>query len=185
MNNLITVLTTIDPTEVEGLLARFGLHPTVLAVVLYAIAVINFLIPVLGPFIYRLFGNKIQELKTQIGAFKSEFLLKIDSLEGTQSKLELSVSKIAESADLTLALGTKVDIMTDLLFVVLENSRLPEETKEKVKEAKATREVTEKEYKRLSTDQSQAITALQKQIAEIKATHAKALEQLSKNKKKR
>ena len=111
--------------------------------------------------------------------------MKIDSLEGTQNKLELSVSKIAESADLTLALGTKVDIMTDLLFVVLENSRLPEETKEKVKEAKATREVTEKEYKRLSTDQSQAITALQKQIAEIKATHAKALEQLSKNKKKR
>ena len=48
MNNLITVLTTIDPTEVEGLLARFGLHPTVLAVVLYAIAVHQLLNPSFG-----------------------------------------------------------------------------------------------------------------------------------------
>lgn len=184
MYNLITTLNSIDPNEVEGLLARFGLHPTVLAVVLYVVAIINVLIPVLGPFIYRVFGNKINDIKVLFNSFKGEFLTRVEKLEGTYNKIDASLNTIAGVVDVVETVGAKVDITLDLLFVVLENSRIPDETKEKVREAKALREVKDRELKRLVEEQSQNIANLQKEISELKERNSKAPE-VTRLKKKR
>lgn len=185
MNNLITMFASIDPIELEGLLSRFGLHPTALAIALYVVAIINFLIPVLGPFVYRIFGKKIETLKVQVNAFKSEFLTKVNHLDETVGKLENGIAKIGETLDTVSLLGTKVDSLTDLLFIVLENSRLPEETKEKVKEVRAIHIVADREFKRVNSESIEALSALRKEVDAIREANVKLTEQLNKKPKKK
>ena len=186
MNILTNILISIDPNEVEGLLNRWGLNPVWISTALIVITVINLLIPLLGPFVYRLFGGKIDGIRLQFAAFKIEILDKLGKLDGTVAKIETGLDKIANTTDLVQGLALKLDTLTDLLIDVLEYSRVPDEVKEKVKGIKVNRDIADKEFKRLNREQVEAIDGLRKEMLWLKEQNVKLIEkQAIKKTKKR
>lgn len=183
MYNLIPVLASIDPTEVEGLLSRFGLHPTVLAIVLYAIAVINFLIPVVGPFVYRLFGKQIDQVKTALASFKDYVREGFEKTNAVIERIDTSLNKIAEQNEVARETQTEIAMITDLLIEVLKYSRVSDEVKEKVEIIRATKAVREAEYSRKISEQTSIIETLRKDIAAIKETQRETITKAIANKK--
>ena len=188
MYNLIPVLATIDPTEVEGLLSKFGLHPTVLAIILYTIAVINVLIPIVGPYVYKLFGAKIEKLKEQLNVFKDEVNTGFNNVDAVITRIDDSLAKIAQNGEVNQTILSETKVVTDLLIEVLKYSRVSDEVKQKVELVRASREARDLEFSRKVEEQTIIIDGLRKDLLALKEKQSKLVERqiqaLKKNKKR-